>query len=258
MKIIISPAKKMVCDTDVMAVKSVPVFIEKTEQLKNYMQGLSYAEAKALWNCNDAIAELNFERFKMMDLGRNLTQALLSYDGIQYQSMAPNVFTKKEWDYVNQNLRILSGFYGVLAPSDGVVPYRLEMQAKAEVDRFKNLYDFWGDLIFEALLEDNHCIVNLASKEYSKCVERPLLLLRKRGLYSFPDFKYVTCNFCEYNKAGKLVQKATQAKIARGEMVRFMAENAVCDIDGLKQFDRLGYIFDADTSSDEIFVFIKQ
>lgn len=95
MKIIISPAKKMVCDTDVMAVKSVPVFIEKTEQLKNYMQGLSYAEAKALWNCNDAIAELNFERFKMMDLGRNLTPALLSYDGIQYQSMAPNVFTKK-------------------------------------------------------------------------------------------------------------------------------------------------------------------
>lgn len=113
-------------------------------------------------------------------------------------------------------MRILSGFYGVLAPSDGVVPYRLEMQAKAEVDRFKNLYDFWGDLIFEALLEDNHCIVNLASKEYSKCVERPLLLLRKRGLYSFPDFKYVTCNFCEYNKAGKLVQKATQAKIAVG------------------------------------------
>lgn len=258
MKIIISPAKKMVKDTDTMAQKSMPVFIEKTEKLMDYVRGLSYGQAKALWQCNDTIAALNFERFQTMDLNRRLTPALLAYDGIQYQSLAPKIFTEKEWDYVNQHLRILSGFYGVLAPLDGVAAYRLEMQAAAQADGCKNLYEFWGDLIFETLIKDNDCIVNLASKEYSKCVERPLFKLRKKGGLTFPEFKYVTCQFCEYGKSGKLVQKATQAKIARGEMVRFMAENCIRDVCGLKHFDRLGYTFDAAESSEEIFVFVKK
>lgn len=257
MKIIISPAKKMAEDTDTMAQKSMPVFMEKTAKLMDYVRGLSYGQAKDLWQCSDAIAELNFERFKTMDLNGRLTPALLAYDGIQYQSMAPNIFTENEWTYVNSNLRILSGFYGVLSPSDGVVPYRLEMQAGVQMDGCKNLYDFWGNLIFEALIKDNDCIVNLASKEYSKCVERYLAKQRQKGVMVFPDFKYVTCNFCEYNKAGKLVQKATQAKLARGEMVRFMAENHITDISMLKRFDRLGYTFDAAASSEEVFVFIK-
>ena len=107
-----------------------------------------------LWQCNDKIAELNFQRFSRMDLTRNLTPALLSYEGIQYQYMAPQVFTEQEWAYAQEHLRILSGFYGVLRPLDGVVPYRLEMQAKtgrAQVPGCTlpgmppaSLYDFWG------------------------------------------------------------------------------------------------------------------
>lgn len=258
MKIIISPAKKMVEDTDTIALKTLPEFMEKTAVLKSYIGGLSYGEVKELWKCNDDIAELNFERFKTMDLNRRLTPALIAYDGIQYQSMAPRIFSEQEWDYVNRHLRILSGFYGVLSPLDGVASYRLEMQAKVKVDGFKNLYDFWGDLIFKAVAENNDCIVNLASKEYSKCVERPLSALRKKDFYNFPDFKYVTCNFCEYNQSGKLVQKATQAKIARGEMVRFMAQNHVLKVEQLKEFKRLGYLFEEALSDEELFVFVKR
>ena len=145
MKIIISPAKKMKTDTDSIVRKDLPVFLAETEKLKAWIGTLSYEEAKKLWACNDKIARENFERFRDMDLRRGLTPAILSYDGIQYTYMAPSVFEEGQFDYVQENLRILSGFYGVLKPMDGVVPYRLEMQAKASVDGHRNLYDFWGD-----------------------------------------------------------------------------------------------------------------
>ena len=84
-----------------------------------------------------------------MDLTKNLTPALLAYDGIQYTYMAPAVFEDGQFDYVQEHLRILSGFYGVVKPLDGAVPYRLEMQAKATVGGHKNLYDFWGDSLYK-------------------------------------------------------------------------------------------------------------
>ena len=133
MRIIISPAKKMVVDTDTFSCKEVPCFMEKTQILKDWICGLSYAEQKALWKCNDKIAQQNAERFAQMDLYRNLTPALLAYDGIQYTYMAPAVFEDGQYAYVQEHLRILSGFYGVVKPMEGVVPYRLEMQAKAAV-----------------------------------------------------------------------------------------------------------------------------
>ena len=90
----------------------------------------SYEEAKKLWGCNEKLARQNFERFRTMDLRRNLTPAILSYEGIQYQYMAPAVFEEEMLSWVQSHLRIRSGFYGVLKPMDGVTPYRLEMQAR--------------------------------------------------------------------------------------------------------------------------------
>ena len=147
MRIIISPAKQMRVDTDTLACTGLPVFLEQTEQLKDWIRSLSYEEQKRLWACNDKIARQNAERFEHMDLRKNLTPALLAYDGIQYTYMAPAVFEDGHFEYVQDHLRILSGFYGVVKPMDGVVPYRLEMQAKAAVDGHKNLYDFWGDAL---------------------------------------------------------------------------------------------------------------
>lgn len=113
MKIIISPAKKMNVDTDGVASNSIPVYFEQAGVLRNYLRDLKFSELKSLLSCNDKIAELNFNRLQNMDLVDVLTPALLAYEGIQYQYMAPHVFTDTQWDYVEENLRILSGFYGI-------------------------------------------------------------------------------------------------------------------------------------------------
>lgn len=197
MRIIISPAKQMRVDTDTLACTGLPVFLEQTEQLKDWIRSLSYEEQKRLWACNDKIARQNAERFEHMDLRKNLTPALLAYDGIQYTYMAPAVFEDGHFEYVQDHLRILSGFYGVVKPMDGVVPYRLEMQAKAAVDGHKNLYDFWGDALYREVMDDSRILINLASKEYAKCVEK----------YLQPGDRYITCVFGELDD-GKLVQKA--------------------------------------------------
>lgn len=246
MKIIISPAKKMNENTDLFPFKDMPVFLDETGQIMRWMQGLSFTEAKELWRCNEKLAELNFGRFSRMDLKRNLTPALLSYEGIQYQYMAPQVFSEDEWAYAQEHLRILSGFYGVLRPLDGVTPYRLEMQAKAQIGGGKNLYDFWGEKLYQEVLDGDRAVVNLASKEYSVCVER----------YLRPGDTFLTCVFGEY-KNGKVVQKGTEAKMARGEMVRFMAEKEITELEHLKAFDRLGYAFQEELSSEHEFVFVK-
>ena len=246
MRIIISPAKQMRVDTDVFTCGSLPVFMEKTEILMQWIRNLSYEDQKKLWACNDKIARQNAERFAHMDLRKSLTPAILSYDGIQYTYMAPAVFEDGQYEYVQEHLRILSGFYGVVKPLDGVVPYRLEMQAKAAVDGHKNLYDFWGDNLYREVLDDSRIIINLASKEYSKCIEK----------YLQPEDRYITCIFGEPD-GDKIVQKGVYAKMARGEMVRFMAGIHAEKPEQMKGFNWSGYHFDNDRSSDHEYFFVR-
>lgn len=247
MRIIISPAKKMNRDEDTLEYRDLPVFLDDAEQIMHWMQHLSYAEAKALWGCNDKIAEQNFERFRHMDLRKNLTPAVLSYEGIQYQYMAPAVFEDSMLQYVQEHLRILSGFYGVLKPMDGVVPYRLEMQAKAAVGGKANLYQYWGSRLYEEALGPERLIINLASKEYSKCIES----------YLKQEDVCITCVFGELS-GEKVIQKGTLAKMARGEMVRFMAENRIEEPEEIKRFDRLGYCYQPNLSSEFCYVYIRK
>ena len=244
MRIIISPAKKMRIDTDSLPIQGLPVFLPKTEELCRILQSMSDAELKKLWKCNDQIAALNIQRLQNMDLHNRLTPAVLAYDGIQYQHMAPGVFTDQAFDYVQEHLRILSGFYGILKPFDGVTPYRLEMQAKLRGGEAKDLYAYWGDSLANALFAETDCIVNLASKEYSVCISK----------YLPENVRFITCAFGE-EKDGKVIEKGTMCKMARGEMVRYMAENQIEDPEQIKSFDRLNYRFDADRSNDNLFVF---
>lgn len=247
MKIIISPAKKMNV-TDTMEWKEMPVYLEEAEKLKKYVRSLSYEEAKNVWKCNDKIAQLNYERFRDMELDRNLTPAVLSYEGIQYQYMAAEVMNDSALEYLQKHLRILSGFYGILRPFDGIVPYRLEMQAKAAVEGCKDLYDYWGDLLYKELTADGtRVILNLASKEYSRCIER----------YLQPDVTLINVIFGEYQN-GKVIQKGTMAKMARGEMVRYMAENKTENVDDIKHFGGLDYCFDQSLSNETEYVFLKK
>ena len=246
MRIIISPAKKMRVDTDGLPWRDLPIFLPKTQMLAQALQKMKYDELKRIWKCNDAIAALNVDRFAHMDLTQCLTPAILSYEGIQYQYMAPGVFTQEELDYVQEHLRILSGFYGVLKPFDGVTPYRLEMQAKLQVNDEKDLYAFWGNEIAEQIFSETDCIINLASKEYSVCISK---FLPK-------DIRLITCVFGE-EKDGKVIEKGTMCKMARGEMVRYLAENDIEDPDRIKEFHRLGYRYNEGYSGCEKYVLIK-
>ena len=246
MRIIISPAKKMVVDTDSFAVDGLPVFLDKTERLKTALQEMSPKELQTLWRCNDAIAKLNVERLSTMELRRRLTPAILSYEGIQYQYMAPGVMETAQLDYLRKHLRILSGFYGLLRPFDGVTPYRLEMQAKLSVDDCKDLYGFWSNTLARQLAAETDFVLNLASKEYSRAVEPHLP----------KSVRFLTCTFGEW-KNGKVIEKGTMCKMARGQMVRWLAENNVTNRADIRTFDQLGYQFHPELSAENHDVFLK-
>lgn len=246
MRIIISPAKKMKVNPDMIECGGLPVFIRDAEVILEWMRQLSYEQAKKLWACNDQIACLNYERIAHMDLYGSLTPAILSYEGIAYQYMAPDVFEYGQFDYVQEHLRILSGFYGVLKPLDGVTPYRLEMQARAGIAGTRNLYEYWGDRLYREVSDDSRIIINLASKEYSRCIER----------YLKQEDTYITCVFGEMVR-GRCVQKGVYAKMARGEMVRYMAVHDIEDPEEMKRFDMLGYAFSEELSSEREYVFLR-
>ncbi len=261
MRIIISPAKKMNTDSDSMACESLPCFLDDAERIMKWMRSRTPQEARAIWECNEKLAVMNYRRFQEMELRQNLMPALLAYEGIQYQYMAPMAFTREAWAYVQRNLRILSGFYGVLRPLDGVAPYRLEMQAKVKIEGypaaedtaeavaacgFGDLYGFWGSRIYQEVLDDSRIIINLASKEYSRCVEEHLS----------KEDHFITCIFGELQN-DKVIQKGTHAKMARGEMVRFLAENQVSRPEEMRDFCGLGYRFREELSDETEYVFIK-
>lgn len=246
MKLIISPAKKMKRDTDSLPWQELPRFLPQTEQLLEKLKSMSYEELKKLWACNDSIAAQNTERLRQMELCTALTPALLAYEGIQYQYMAPGVLPESGLAYLQEHLRILSGFYGVLRPFDGVVPYRLEMQAKLSVGKAKDLYAFWGSSLADFLFSETDCIINLASREYSRCVSGYLPSTKR----------LITCVFGELQN-GRILEKGTLCKMARGEMVRFLAESNTEKPEDLRAFDRLGYRYSPKHSDEISYIFLK-
>ena len=158
MKMILSPAKKMITDTDSIAPVGLPEFIDKTTAILSCLKDKSKEELKSVWKCNDKILEQNFHRLENMNLYQMLTPAVLSYEGIAFQYMAPSVFEDRQFVYIQNHLRILSAFYGVLKPMDGVTPYRLEMQAKVGIGDAKNLYEYWGNLLYRSVIDDSRII----------------------------------------------------------------------------------------------------
>ena len=247
MKIILSPAKKMVSDTDSLAPVNVPKHMDQTAAILSFMKSQSEEELKAVWKCNDKIAEQNFHRLETMDLYRGLTPAVLSYEGIAFQYMAPAVFEDRQLAYVQKHLRILSAFlwgFGTNGWGD-TVPVR--NAAKVGIGDAKNLYDYWGERLYRSVIDDSRVIINLASKEYSKCIEK----------YLTPKDTYITISFCELS-GNKLVTKGTYAKMARGEMVRFMAEREIENPEEIRKFDSLGYTFRRDLSSESEYVFERK
>ncbi len=248
LRFIISPAKKMrVQDAPPWPVRE-SAFLDRTETLMRAVQRLSRDEAKILWNCSDRLADLNYERFRDMELRGAVTAAAVAYEGIQYTHLAPQVMSEEQLVWLDEHLRILSGFYGMLRPLDGVVPYRLEMQAKLAAGDARDLYEFWGSALYESLAKEGcGLIVNAASVEYARAVTP----------WVRPDGPQVlTCLFC-VEREGRLRQPATEAKAARGTFVRWCAERGVTHKDELCDFSERGYAFDGDRSDSDTLVFTQ-
>ena len=255
LKIIISPAKKMNLTEDYPCPLTSPVFLDRALNLHSTLKSMELPELKSLWKCSDKLAEQNFERLSQFSPERALSPALLAYEGIQYQHIAPSVFTDVQWNYVSEHLRILSGFYGILRPTDSVIPYRLEMQAKLKTAYGKDLYDYWNSSLYEELISEGMTeLVNLASGEYSKAVLPYLDPFT--GSDNSQHICCVTCIFGELTE-GKIKVKGTQAKIARGEMVRWMAEKQIRTAGEIREFHALGYQFREDLSRADEYVFIR-
>lgn len=245
---IVSPAKKMNVVEGPPWPTSTPRFLDDATRLAAEVRALSYDEAKALWKCSDKLAVLNYGRFAHMDLSRDVTAAVLAYEGIQYQHLAPQVLDADALAWLDDHLRILSGMYGVLRPCDGVVPYRLEMQARLAVDGHHDLYGYWDDRLARSLAEEFSCVVNVASVEYAKAVTP---YLPGRGA------RVITCLFGDVRE-GRLVQRSTEAKAARGTFVRWCAEHAITRADRLATFSERGYALDESLSSPDTLVFVRE
>lgn len=246
MKIIISPAKTMRDHEDGFDAESKPVFIEEAKELVEELKKYSSQDLAVLMKCNQKLADLNYERFKRMDLDQAYLPALFCFDGLQYKAMAPNVFTNEEYAYVKKHCMILSGLYGLLRATDAVCFYRLEMQTELSINECKNLYEFWQDKIYQELYKENEIVLNLASKEYSKAVEP----------YLKENNRMITCIF-GYLDQGKVKVKGTLAKIARGAMVRWMAENQIEKLEEIKKFKENGFVYSEEYSSKDEWVYLK-
>lgn len=247
MQIIIAPAKKMRIDSDSFAPRALPQFLTETRKLLTTMQKLSLTEMQGIWHCSDKLAQTAYTTLRATDLDKTpLTPALMAYVGIQYQTMAPELFTQPALDYAQNNLRILSGFYGILRPFDGIVPYRLEMGSKLPLNGSHSLYHFWGADLYQTLDFTNGPVLNLASKEYSQAI----------APYLQPGDRFINVIF-GHQENGRVKMRATRAKQARGAMVRYLAENMVGDIAGVQHFNDPHYHYAPELSDDTHLVFLE-
>ncbi|MGN1277455.1 MAG: peroxide stress protein YaaA [Floccifex sp.] len=234
MKIIISPAKQMK-EVDIQLDYTSPLFLKKTEELVKHIQSLDYPTLKKVLKCNDKLASQAYDYYQLFH--RQCTYpALMCYSGIQYQYMHSQIFEDIEIDYLQDHLYILSGLYGLLKPKDGIHFYRLEMQAKLPF----SLYEFWKDEIAKAIEEGP--ILNLASEEYAKVI---------RKYRQLTDVRFVQF------ENGKYIEKGVYAKMARGAMVRYCAQNQIENISEIINFDEFGYSYQKELSTDNCYVFLR-
>ncbi|MCZ3920029.1 peroxide stress protein YaaA [Lactobacillus crispatus] len=244
MKIIIAPAKIMKIDRDSFPIQSKPQFLDKTRILERFLKSRSNEQLKDLWHASENVTKQSILQLENMNLDERLTPAILAFSGIQYQYMAPDLFTQPALDYIQKNLRILSGFYGMLRPFDGVCPYRLELNTKMVGFRDYSLYYFWGSYIAENLFQEDNIVIDLASKQYTRLVKP----------YLSQGRQLITVDFQEL-KNGKWKTVGVHAKMARGEMVRYIAEKQIKNPTDLQDFNDFEFQFEPDVSTKDHYVF---
>jgi hypothetical protein len=255
MLIVLSPAKTLDYDTPATTdAHSLPDFIEHSSKLIGTLRELSPTQIGSLMQISDSLAALNAGRFaswRPKFNAKNAKQAVLAFNGDVYEGLDALSLNARQLEYAQAHLRILSGLYGVLRPLDLMQPYRLEMGTRLTNPRGRNLYDFWGNLVTDALnqvpaLQKSEVLVNLASEEYFKVV-RPEHLNASVVTPVFEDWK-----------GGRYKVISFHAKRARGLMARYAAVKRITQVEKLKAFDAEGYAFVENGSSEHRWLFRRR
>ena len=255
MLFLISPAKSLDYDTPPhIAVHTQPLFKRQSAELIDLLKAKSPQEISTLMKLSDALSGLNVARYEAWSpkfTAKNSKQAVLAFNGDVYEGLDAKTLSEAQLGWAQEHVCILSGLYGVLRPLDWMQPYRLEMGTALATDHGKNLYRFWGAQIAgylneRAAADTSPVIVNLASQEYFKAVDRKALKAR-----------VVTCVFEEF-RGGKYKIISFMAKRARGLMVRYAIGKKLHTVKKLEGFDLEGYAFDAAASEADRLVFRRK
>ncbi|WP_293762393.1 peroxide stress protein YaaA [uncultured Aquitalea sp.] len=255
MLMVLSPAKTLDYDTPPFTRRhTLPDFLDHSAELIDTLRSKSPAEIAKLMSISDALAVLNVGRYQDWRADftpDNAKQAVLAFMGDVYEGLDAASLSEAQLDYLQSRLRILSGLYGALRPLDLMQPYRLEMGTRLHNPRGKNLYEFWGDIVTDALnkrLAEDPVpeLVNLASEEYFKSV-RPRRLQARLIAPVFQDFK---------NGQYKII--SFYAKRARGLIARWAALHGVEQAEQLKDFNLDGYRFEPTASDERNWVFRRK
>lgn len=251
---LLSPAKTLDYENhDKVIDLTIPQFTAQANQLIRILKKKSLDEIKSMMHISDNLAVLNKTRYKTFSkeyTDENAKSAIMAFKGDVYTGLDAETLDMKSLDYVNKHVRILSGLYGLLLPFDRMQPYRLEMGTRLENKKGTNLYHFWGDTISKALNKelkemDADTIVNLASNEYFKAVDKKKLKARVIDI----DFRE--------DKDGEFKFVSFFAKKARGTMTRYIAENKIVNPADLRGFDYDNYRFEESSSTKNQLLFVR-
>jgi cytoplasmic iron level regulating protein YaaA (DUF328/UPF0246 family) len=255
MLFLLSPAKTLDYASPLPDVPhTLPAFADDTARLVEVLRRKSPQQLARLMDISDPLAALNAARYEAWSpkfTARNARPALLAFDGDVYDGLQARSLPRADLEWAQDHLRILSGLHGVLRPLDWMQPYRLEMGTALQVGDAANLYQYWGSRIAEALnaqlaADRTPVVVNLASQEYSRAVDRRALKARM-----------IDCVFEEWRPGGwKIISFA--AKKARGLMARFAITRRIETPRRLEHFNLEGYAFDAAASQPERLVFRRR
>ncbi|MCC3867292.1 peroxide stress protein YaaA [Terrisporobacter mayombei] len=247
---IISPAKNMrnikINNIITKTIGTNRYFTKETKEIVQALKSLNPCDIQSLMKVNEKIAFQSYAYFQDFNFKKEGVCGLLAYDGLVFKNIKAEDFSIEDFEFANNHIKILDAFYGIVNPLDEVLPYRLEMQYPIKIHD-KNLYKFWDDKIYNKLYIEDNVIVNLASEEYAKTVRR---FLKEDDIFIDIDFKV--------HKDGKLKTLATLAKMARGQMIKYIVENKINDPENLKNFKFNNYKFSHNLSTSRKLVFIKE
>jgi len=252
MKIVISPAKSLDYESPLPTCEfSEAQFLTQSESIQKTLKKKSAKSLSKLMSISDNLGQLNYQRNQEWQLPftpQNARPALYAFNGDVYLGLDAYTLPVDKLETIQNKLRILSGLYGLLKPLDLIRPYRLEMGTKLRLGRKENLYKFWGDTLSKELnkeMKKDEVLINLASQEYFKVLKVKVI-----------DKKIITPIFKDLTN-GKLKVVSFFAKKARGMMVRYIIDNEIEKIEGIKEFNKGGYIFDTQLSNDTQYVFTR-